>query len=42
MENDINRLSLEFKNVLMDQIEDYLNYIKDFEQVNGSLFCYNV
>ena len=31
MENDISRLSLELKNKLMEQIGDYLDYIKGFK-----------
>ena len=27
--NDINRLCLEFKNVLLEQIEEYLDYVKN-------------
>ena len=29
---DINRLSLEFKNVLIEQHENYLDYVKDQEE----------
>ena len=31
MENDNARLSLEFENILLEQIEDCLDYIKDFK-----------
>ena len=31
-EPDINRLSLEFKNILKEQLEEYLHYIKDQEE----------
>ena len=27
--NDINRLSIEFKNILLEEFEDYLSYIKN-------------
>ena len=27
--NDINRLSIEFKNILLEELEDYLSYIKN-------------
>ena len=30
--NDINRLNLEFKNILIEQNEEYLDYIKDQEE----------
>ena len=30
--NDINRLSIEFKNVLLEEFEDYLSYIKNEEE----------
>ena len=30
--NDINRLNLEFKNILLEGHEDYLDYIKDQEE----------
>ena len=29
---DINRLSIEFKNVLLEEFEDYLSYIKNEEE----------
>ena len=32
LKNDINRLCLEFQNILMEQNEDYLAYIKDQEE----------
>ena len=31
-ERDINRLNLEFKNILIDQYEKYLDYIKNEEE----------
>ena len=31
-ERDINHLNLEFKNILLDQHEEYLNYIKTEEE----------
>ena len=30
--NDINLLNLEFKNILLEGFEDYLDYIKDQEE----------
>ena len=30
--NDTNRLSIEFKNVLLEEFEDYLSYIKNEEE----------
>ena len=30
--NDINRLSLEFRNILIEQHEEYLDYVKDQEE----------
>ena len=30
--NDINQLNLEFKNILINEFEDYLDYIKDQEE----------
>ena len=30
--NDINRLNLEFKNILLEGFEDYLDHIKDQEE----------
>ena len=30
--NDINRLSIEFKNVLLEEFVDYLSYIKNEEE----------
>ena len=30
--NDINRLSIEFKNILLEELEDYLSYIKNEEE----------
>ena len=30
--NDINLLNLEFKNILMEEFEDYLSYIKNEEE----------
>ena len=30
--NDINRLSIEFKNILLEQNEEYLDYIKNEEE----------
>ena len=30
--NDINRLYLEFKNILIEQFEEYLDYIKNEEE----------
>ena len=30
--NDINHLSLEFKNILLEEFEDYLSYIKNEEE----------
>ena len=30
--NDINLLNLEFKNILLEEFEDYLDYIKDQEE----------
>ena len=30
--NIINRLSIEFKNILIQEFEDYLNYIKNEEE----------
>ena len=32
MENDINRLSVEFENILLEQNEDYLKYFKKEEE----------
>ena len=29
---DINRLNLEFKNILIEELEDYLSYIKNEEE----------
>ena len=31
-ERDINQLNLEFKNILIEEFENYLDYIKDQEQ----------
>ena len=30
--NDINRLNIEFKNILLEEFENYLEYIKDQEE----------
>ena len=30
--NDINRLSIEFKNILLEEFEDYLSYTKNVEE----------
>ena len=30
--NDINRLSIEFKNILLEEFEDYLSYIENVEE----------
>ena len=30
--NDINRLNLEFKNILIEQYENYLDYVRDQEE----------
>ena len=30
--NDINRLSIELKNILLEEFEDYLSYIKNDEE----------
>ena len=30
--NDINRLSIEFKNILLEEFEDYLSYKKNVEE----------
>ena len=30
--DDINRLSIEFKNILLEEFEDYLSYIKNEEE----------
>ena len=30
--SDINRLNLEFKNILLEEYEDYLDYIKNEEE----------
>ena len=30
--NDIIRLSIEFKNILLEEFEDYLSYIKNVEE----------
>ena len=30
--NNINRLSIEFKNILLEEFEDYLSYIKNEEE----------
>ena len=30
--NNINRLSIEFKNILLEEFEDYLSYIKNEEK----------
>ena len=30
--NDINQLSIEFKNILLEELEDYLFYIKNIEE----------
>ena len=32
--NDINRLSMEFKNILIEQHEEWLDYIKNEEESN--------
>ena len=32
--NDINQLSVEFKNILYEQLENYLEYVKDQEESN--------
>ena len=32
LKDDINRLNLEFKNILMEQNEEYLDYIKNEEE----------
>ena len=32
LKDDINRLNLEFKNILMEQSEEYLDYIKNEEE----------
>ena len=32
MKNDINLLNLEFKNILLEEFEKYLDYIKDQEE----------
>ena len=29
---DINQLSIEFKNILLEELEDYLSYIKNIEE----------
>ena len=29
---DINQLSIEFKNIILEELEDYLSYIKNFEE----------
>ena len=39
MENDIIHQSLDFRNTLMEQNEDCLDYIQEFKLVNGSLFA---
>ena len=31
-ENDINRLNFEFKNILLEEYEEYLDYIKNEEE----------
>ena len=31
-QHDINRLSIEFKNILLEEFEKYLSYIKDEEE----------
>ena len=31
-QRDINRLSIEFKNILLEEFEDYLSYIKNVEE----------
>ena len=31
-QRDINRLSIEFKNILLEEFEDYLGYIKNKEE----------
>ena len=31
-ENDINRLSIEFKNIVLEEFEEYLSYIKNVEE----------
>ena len=30
--NDINRLNLDFKNIILEEFENYLDYIKDQEE----------
>ena len=30
--NDINRLNLEFKNIILEEFEEYLSYIKNEEE----------
>ena len=32
IKNDINRLNLEFKNILLEEFENYLDYIKNQEE----------
>ena len=30
--NDINRINLEFKNIILEEFEDYLSYVKNEEE----------
>ena len=40
LKNDTNRLNLEFKNVLIEQNEEFLDYIKNEEESIGEKFLY--
>ena len=37
-ERDVDRLILEFKNILLEQHENYLDYVKDQEESNFEKF----
>ena len=36
--NDINLLNLEFKNILLEEFENYLDYFKDQEETKKKVF----
>ena len=40
-ERDINRLNVEFKNLLLEQHEEYLNYVKNEEKSIIEVILYN-
>ena len=37
-EHDFNRLNIEFKNILIEQHEEYLNYVKNEEECIVEIF----